>query len=133
MRIGIGALSASTCGTFVNWLCTEGNFTGPTCQACAPKAPALAPGSVSPGLPEGYDPNTGAVDPGNVGGATLSNPYAPIYPNLNANDEYDSSGCDLSLQQWTDPSTWCGSRWIETLAFGALGIVLFTVFLGGRR
>lgn len=101
------------------------------CPKIAP--PSIGPGSTSPGLPVGYDPQTGLIDVTNTSGATGVNTYTPVYQNnvLDiSGDQLDASGCDLTQQSLLDVSTWCASRWIEVALGGGL---LIALLMGGRR
>lgn len=137
MRIGMGAVctAGSITDSMCGWSTKNGGpmfdlVFGTPCTMCPSRqpiaAPALPSGSTSPGLPVGYDPNSGTIDPGiNPSGSTIANPYAPNYPSVPGyGTNLDSRGCDLSAQSWFDTSTWCQSRWIEA-GLGGLALILF--------
>jgi hypothetical protein len=119
------------------WVCR--NF--PNTPGCADilaglqasKPPVLKPGSVSPGLPVGYDPSTGAVID-NATGATQVNPYGATLP--------DSGGASVTTCGDGTFSGWlccnmgigCGSGqgtpgWVWAVGATLIGVIL----LGGRR
>ena len=82
--------------------------------------PTLAPGSVSPGLPVGYSAATGTVSVDNTQGATVANPYTPIYPAT-------STGVS-----WSDPSSWTPGTWL-IVGLGGVGLFLVLRRTRGRR
>lgn len=124
-----GMGDVSPCGGFTSWLCSTGKVSmvgGVPCTDCAATAPTLASGSVSPGLPSGYDPSTGEISD-NPSGATEVNQYSPIYPDL---APVNSNGaCDWTKASWIDITTWCGANWMMAGIVG-LGLVLM---LKGKR
>jgi hypothetical protein len=120
-RRGVGDLSDFLCSVGI---LTPGSATcsaASAAQSAALGTPTLAPGSVSPGLPVGYNPETGLIAD-NTSGATQVNPYSPDltgYPTT-------TSPTDLASSLASIP----GWAWAVGLTLGA--VVLMNAF-GGRR
>lgn len=134
-RRGLGAVSCAA-GSATDKMCSTGWFQTvfqTPCNVCPSlqpiPGPSLQPGSVSPGLPTGYDTGTGQIDLGtNTMGSTEANPYVPIYPS-NPGSGGAASGCDWTQAAWLDPSTWCGANWAMA---GIVAFGVFAFFKGGR-
>ena len=136
-RRGMGQL-ATPCaaGSATDKMCSTGWFQTvfqTPCGICpstqAIPSPSLQPGSVSPGLPTGYDPTTGLLDLGtNTAGTTEPNAYTPTYPS-NPGSGGVAAGCDWTQASWLDVTTWCGANWAMA-GIVALGAFLF--IKGGR-
>lgn len=128
---------------FQKWVCS--NFPGtPGCasfletvQVSVP--PALAPGSVSPGLPVGYNSTTGAVAD-NTTGATAANPYTATLPTSADNVGQQTAACgDGTFSGWLccNLGIGCGSGqgtpgWLWAVGATLIGVVALNA-LGGRR
>ena len=98
--------------------------------------PTLAPGSVSPGLPTGYNPDTGLISD-NTTGATETNPYSVDLTGYPVASGTDASGNPITNPWYcqyfgigcpgeTGTPTW---MWAVGLTLGA--VVLLNAF--GRR
>jgi hypothetical protein len=129
------------CGNFPDTPgCTQWLASQQAQQVTAP--PTLAPGSVSPGLPVGYNPQTGAVAPSNVTGQTQVTPYQATLP-AGAGDQGDQTPtCDDStFSGWLccnlgigcQPGQGTGTpTWVWAVGATLAGVVLLNA-LGGRR
>ena len=131
-RIQMAPRGMGQAGWFSDFMCSTGLLTpnSATCsaasaaQSAALPPPVLAPGSISPGLPVGYDPNTGLISE-NTGGATQVNPYSVDltgYPNVVST----GTGAGLVSSLAGVP----GWAWAVGVTLGA--VVLLNAF-GGRR
>jgi hypothetical protein len=123
------------CSTITNWLCGSSaiqSVMGTPCSQCAIPPPVLAPGSTSPGLPVGYDPNSGLVAPSNSSGDTSVNPYTVIYPSNPGGSTSLFGSCDMTQVDWTDPSTYCPGTWL-LIGLGAIAAVLVAGSVRGKR
>lgn len=124
-RRGMGQ-AASPCGYWTNFFCSAPGVSmvgGVPCTACAIPGPTLESGSVSPGLPSGYDASTGTVT-ANDTALTDVNPYAPTYPNVPGTSGAAASTCDWTQASWLDFTTWCGMNWAIAASVAVATIVL---------
>ena len=129
-RIQMARRGMGQVGWFSDFMCSTGLLTpgSATCQAAsaaqaaALPPPVLAPGSVSPGLPVGYNPETGLISD-NTGGATQVNPYSV---DLTGYPSTASSGGGVVNSLSGIP----GWAWAVGLTLGA--VVMLNAF-GGRR
>jgi hypothetical protein len=139
-----GVVTASDPATiaFQKWICT--NFPGtPGCsdfmasvQASAP--PTLAPGSVSPGPPVGYNPSTGVVTD-NTTGATAVNPFSAVIPSTDTTPAASPSCGDGTFSGWLccNLGIGCGAgqgtpTWLWAVGGTLIGVMLLNAFAGRR-
>lgn len=143
-RIQMHPRGMGQAGWFSDFLCSTGLLTpgSATCSAAstadsaALSTPTLAPGSVSPGLPTGYNPDTGLISD-NTTGATETNPYSVDLTGYPVASGTDASGNPITNPWYcqyfgigcpgeTGTPTW---MWAVGLTLGA--VVLLNAF--GRR